>query len=94
MINPHEIFILIVSTGVLASILFLRGRLAMIPSWKWLVASFLLYYLSTVLTVAEGFVWPELLNFLEHLLRALFLVPVIFWLRSLRPLEGNRGRPS
>jgi hypothetical protein len=82
MINPQEIFILIVSSGALLLVLLLHRRLVLIASWKWLMASFLLYYFSTVLTVVEGFLLPDVINFLEHLSRALFPLPVLFWVRS------------
>ena len=83
MINPQEIFILLVSSSALLLTLVLYRKLILIAFWKWLMVSFLLYYFSTVLTVLEGFFLPELMNFLEHLCRAVFPLPILFWVRSL-----------
>lgn len=83
MVNAHEVFILLVSTGVLVLAIILLKRLMMIPFWKILMTAFVLYYASTVLTVVEGFYLPDLMNFLEHLCRALFPGAVLLWCLAL-----------
>jgi len=93
MVNAHEIFVLLVSTGVLVLTFVLFKRLVMVPFWKILLAAFLLYYSSTVLTVLEGFFLPDFLNFLEHFCRALFPGFIFLWIMVMsRSRVSYRGR--
>lgn len=93
MVNAHEIFILLVSTGVLVLVVIMLKRFVMVPSWKILLTAFALYYVSTVLTVVEGFFMPDFFNFLEHLCRALFPGAVLLWCLALsKSRASGRGR--
>ena len=67
------------STGVLLFMAVFFRRIVFIPSWRLLLAAFLIYWTSTVITIAEGFVFPAFLNFLEHLCRSAFPLLIIFW---------------
>jgi hypothetical protein len=79
MVQVSEVFIFLVSTGVLLFMAVFFRRIVFIPSWRLLLAAFLIYWTSTVITIAEGFVFPAFLNFLEHLCRSAFPLLIIFW---------------
>lgn len=89
MYDANEIFILMVSSGVLLLTLILIKHIMLIPHWNILLVGFLLYYLCTVITVVEGFLLPDFLNFLEHLLRATFPAVVLLWCIRSCPSRGD-----
>jgi len=93
MFEANEIFVFFISTGILGVTIFLFRKLILISSWRILLAAFILYYLSTIFTIVEGFFLPNLMNFLEHLCRALFPGMVFLWcLHQVRrrPLRGDQ----
>ena len=79
MFDAHEVFILLVSTGVMVLTMILFKQLVLVPYWKILLTAFTLYYFSPILTVVEGFFLPDFMNFLEHLCRSLFPGVVLVW---------------
>ena len=94
MLDVNEIFVLFLSTGVLILTLILMRQLVLVPCWKILLAAFILYYLSNVLTVVEDLFWPSLMNFLEHSFRALFPAVIILWcLKMSRSCPSDGGKP-
>ena len=66
-IEHDEVIMLMVSLVVLIEIIISFNFVRLIPR-KWiLLSSFGMFVLSAVFTVAEGFVFPHLLNYAEHL---------------------------
>jgi hypothetical protein len=90
MYHVSEVFIFLVSTGVLLFMAVFSRRIVFIPFWRFLLAAFLLYWASTAITIAEGFVFPAFLNFIEHLCRSAFPVLIIVWAW----LAGAGGTPD
>jgi hypothetical protein len=94
MFDAHEVFILLVSTGVLVLTIILFKQLVLAPYWKILLTAFILYYFSMILTVVEGFLLPDFMNFLEHFCRSLFPGMVLLWSLALaRDYPSSGGRP-
>jgi len=92
MLNVNEIFILILTTSVLVVTMILFRQLVLVPAWKLLFSAFIFYYLSTILTVVEGFFLPDIMNFFEHLFRAIFPGMLFFWcliLKKFTPTDGD-----
>lgn len=93
MVNPHEIFIFLVSSSALFLAAILHRRLALIPNLRLLLIAFGFYYASTVITIVEGFVLPGPMNFLEHLCRAAFPLLLFTWFRSASTIDGGQAIP-
>ncbi len=79
MIRENEIVMLVLGIGVLILILANRLRLKRLPSSGILIAGFFILLLAWFLTVLEGLLWGEVLNYLEHMCYAASGVLVGFW---------------
>ena len=62
-----EMLMLIVSGAVIVEVASMFGYLRTIPYFFLLLSSFGTIVLASLFTVVEGFLWPDALNFLEHL---------------------------
>jgi len=67
MIQENEIVMLIIGLGVLIFLLGNRSQLKRIPSSDFLLLAFHALLAGWVLTVLEGFLWGDFLNYLEHM---------------------------
>lgn len=66
MVQTSELLNLIFeSTGLI--VIVVLYRYAIIPRYFYLFLAYASIWLGSVCTVAEGFIWPDFLNFLEHL---------------------------
>lgn len=72
----HEIIMLSISAAVVSMLILTRRQFVRIPNIALLIGSFVCFAFSSLLTVAEGFLLENILNFLEHTgycLSAIFL---------------------
>lgn len=62
------------------------------PSDRFLLLSFLFYGLAALFTIVETFLWPLLLNIMEHLCIAIHGVLFTAWIwLTLKPKAQARG---
>lgn len=66
MIQQNELITFLVAAGVSLFIILNRRRLGQIPGSSWLFFSYSALFTGWVLTILEGFVLGNLMNFLEH----------------------------
>jgi hypothetical protein len=67
MIQHDEIITILIAVGVLIFIFSNFPRIRLIRSWRLLLAAFLTLFAAWTATIAEGFLWPDFFNTLEHL---------------------------
>ena len=79
MVQENEVILFLLGVGVLIFILANRQRLKRLPASRILIAGFYVLLAGWVLTILEGFVWNEFLNFLEHTCYAGSAVLVATW---------------
>lgn len=77
--QKNEVITLLITVGI--GIFFWTNRkpLAQLHAWKLLVFSFLCYTARTCFTVLEGYLWPTVINHLEHVSILLFSIAFLFW---------------
>jgi hypothetical protein len=78
-VNENEIATLLLCLGVFIFTLKNRGEFKQIPSSGVILTGFYLFFGGVILTVAEEFIWPDLLNYIEHLLYLFSSVMVFIW---------------
>jgi hypothetical protein len=74
-----EVLMLIISGAVIVEVAATFSYLRRIPRVSLLVGSFAALFLSSFFTVAEGFVWPGLLNAFEHLSMMAAAILLALW---------------
>ena len=79
MIRENEVVMLLLGLGVLVFILANRSRLRRLPRWDILSLGFYVVLAGWVLTVAEGFFYENVLNYLEHISYACSAVLLALW---------------
>ncbi len=79
MAQENEIVTLLLGLGILIFILANRAELHRLPSARTLLAGYYVLVGAWVLTILEGFVWPTLLNLLEHAAYAVSAVLLATW---------------
>ena len=66
MIQENELITFLVGTGVALFVVINWRRISRIPGSNWIRLSFWALYTGWALTLIEGFILPEVTNFLEH----------------------------
>lgn len=91
MIQQNELLTLLIGLGALTFLLANYRSLGRVPRRGWLLAGFGAALAGWVLTVAEGFVLPQIVNALEHLAYATSsgLLAIWTWL-ALKPEARSR----
>jgi hypothetical protein len=79
MIQENEIIMLLLGIGVLIFILGNRLQLQRLPVSKILIAGFHMLLAGWILTILEGFLWKDLLNFIEHTCYATSSILIAVW---------------
>ncbi|MBN1933283.1 MAG: hypothetical protein JW934_01390 [Anaerolineae bacterium] len=79
MVQESEILTLLLSIGVWAFIHTNRRALHALPLFRLLMLAYSAFFFAWVLTVLEGFLWPGLLNALEHIGYATGSMLVALW---------------
>ena len=77
----YELLMLIISGTVIIEIAATFGYLRRIPHPFLLLSSFAALVLDNLFTVAEGFIWPGLINVLEHLFVMVGAILLALWCR-------------
>jgi len=75
----NEVAMLLICIGVFIFIITKRGDYKRISHWKLILTSFYMFFGAVILTVAEDFVYPNLLNVLEHLLYLSSSFVLLLW---------------
>ncbi|MBN2138828.1 MAG: hypothetical protein JW720_13550 [Sedimentisphaerales bacterium] len=91
MIHENEVIMFVLGLGVLIFILANYAYLKRIPSAGILIAGFCVLVVGWAMTVLEGFLWENSLNFIEHTCYAVssVLVAVWFWSTFGRTKENS-----
>jgi Na+/H+-dicarboxylate symporter len=79
MIQENEVIMLLLGIGCLAFIVTNRGKMEQIPESRTLVSSFYILIIGNVLTVLEGLLWNDFLNYLEHISYAVSSILLAVW---------------
>ncbi len=66
MVQENEIVMLILGIGVFLLTLKIRDNIKRIPHWRLIITGFYFLFIAWIMTVAEGLIWGDILNFLEH----------------------------
>jgi hypothetical protein len=95
MLQPNEIVMALLATGVLVLVLSNTAHLRRLPRWPLLIAAFLCFAAACVLTVLETFLLETALNTAEHLAYAVSAVLTALWCRAIfrKPPERNDADP-
>jgi CHASE2 domain-containing sensor protein len=78
-LEERDVLMLMFALGVMAFTLARRRRLAQVPAWGVIWASFWVVLGGWTLTVLEGFLWPNVLSLLSHLCYAASSVLAAVW---------------
>lgn len=78
-IQESEIIKLIFGLGVLIYFFLNRKRLIELPYTKLFLTAYLVVLMGWVLTVVEGFVYADIINFLEHLCYTINSILLCTW---------------
>ncbi len=88
MIQPDDLVVFLIGAGVLFFFLVNRSRLMAGPHTDVLLAAFSFLLGGWFLTIAEVFLWKNILNLLEHICYALSSFMLAFWcFKIFRPGE-------
>lgn len=79
MFQESEVAAAVVTVAILMSLLFFRSHIRRLPSGRLLLVAFCLLALRCLATIAEGFVLPDIFNWLEHLFLVLTAVFLALW---------------
>lgn len=79
MVEGYEIIVLILGFTALVVILLNWEKLQQLPSQKILIAAFLMFLASWILTNVEALLWRDALNILEHISQATGGIMIAFW---------------
>ncbi|MCF6177138.1 MAG: hypothetical protein L3J71_15375 [Victivallaceae bacterium] len=79
MFNENEVAMLLLCFGGVIFIINKRREYKRIPHWRLIQTSFYMFFVAVVLTVAESFIFPTLLNILEHLSYMLSSFMLLLW---------------
>lgn len=79
MFNENEVAMLLLCFGVFIFIVTKRREYKRIPYWELILTGFYMFFGAVILTVAEGFIFPVLLNILEHLLYMCSSFMILLW---------------
>ena len=82
MMREDEIIMLVLGIGVFVFIAGSYRRLKQYSLIKILIAGFCFNFLGWLLTILEGFVWQEALNFAEHMCYFAGALCVVVWVYS------------
>ncbi|MBW2703832.1 MAG: hypothetical protein JRF33_23685 [Deltaproteobacteria bacterium] len=79
MVPENEIISLLIGCGALVFMLANLAKLQRMPAYLWLLAAFGSFFCGWVLTVLEGYCWPEICNLLEHIAYTLSSLLLAVW---------------
>ena len=93
MIQQNEVIMFLLGVGALIFIIGNRLRLQLLPRSKTLIAGFYMLLAGWILTILEGFILEELLNFIEHICYASSAVLMAVWCWQVFGKKGGSDEP-
>lgn len=82
MLQENEIIMLILSVGTLIAIKANSHRMINLPRPSLLISSFVFFTMAAVFTNLESFLWPDLLNIVEHFCILVSTILLAVWTYS------------
>ncbi|MGD2279426.1 MAG: hypothetical protein PVH45_04970 [Candidatus Omnitrophota bacterium] len=79
MLIENEVIMFLIGSGVMVFMLGNRARLKALPAPNILVAGFSFLLAAWILTIAEGFFFATVLNYLEHIFYSISAILVAVW---------------
>lgn len=79
MVNENEVVMLLLCVGVFIFVISKHRECKRIPHWELILTAFYIFFAAVILTVAEGFFRPVLLNILEHLFYTCSSFIMLIW---------------
>ena len=79
MLQESEVIGLVLFVGTLAFLVLNRQRLVRFPSLSVLTSCLVVFVLARILTVLEGFFWPNALNLAEHICYTASALLLLIW---------------
>jgi hypothetical protein len=79
MYQENELISLMLFIGVAIFIFIHRGALKAVASWPLLLFVFVCSLTTAILTVVEGAIWSEFLNFVEHAFYLIGSIGLLAW---------------
>lgn len=89
-VQPNEVVNLAISV-LLAPMFYLAVTRADLPDRSWLLAGYAVLLVAFVATIAEGFLLPESLNFVEHLCYTVAAGLFLRFVIGVRRMGGGRA---
>jgi len=89
MMQENEILTFILACGVMVFVFVNRTSISTPGKTGLLLWAFVITTLAWLATVLEGYLWPVLLNYLEHICYALSSVLLAVWL--IQSLQGKKA---
>ncbi|MHA1292812.1 MAG: hypothetical protein ACTSQJ_09120 [Promethearchaeota archaeon] len=80
MIQENEIIVFIIGIGTLIFIFINRLKINHIPESRIFVLAFVSFLIGWFFTILEGFLFGDLLNFIEHLCFAIGSILITIWI--------------
>lgn len=91
MIQENELVMLFLCAGICLFSVMNMKRLKRFSKWSILFIGFLFFFMACILTVFEGFILKEILNYLEHLCYLASVVFLVMWcLKPKKRCEGEK----
>lgn len=79
MVHESEIVMLLLCIGIFVFVINKYREYRRIPCWRFLLGAFGLFFLASLMTVAESFIWPDFFNLLESLFYLLSALSMFIW---------------
>ena len=79
MVNENEVVMLLLCCGVFLFILYNLREFKRIPRWNLVFSAYIVFFAGVILTVVESFIFPDVLNALEHLLYLACSIILLIW---------------
>lgn len=80
MIYENEIVMMLIALFVLSFVLMYKQKIKTQKYANILLSSFYTFVIGWTCTIAEGFVFPVILNFIEHLAYVVGIVLLLIWI--------------
>ena len=80
MVESNELLALLLAAGGLLFLTANRKDFGRLPGAAFLLCAYFLLFLGFVFTVAEGFLFYDLFNFLEHASNMLCILCLVIWI--------------
>jgi cell shape-determining protein MreD len=90
MIQQNEIIMLLLGMGCMIFILVNKQKVKRIPAARTLIAGFCVLLAGYLLTIAEGFLWNDFLNVLEHVCYTTSSIIMAVWCWKIFTLTKGR----